>query len=253
MMFLTPKPNFIPPMPQHRPYIGAIFGPNIICVLLHLLTAHSEAGEAMRGYLHGGVIIDLIGQKGPTSKLHLVVLDVLVCVLQCFMLAVHVERERLAAVLAAFVNPQAVEQPRGEGERAQDLDAEERGVMREGVGSNGDIELQPMSSTTGVATRNNDGAADQDEVLERLLAEPPQRQDTEDDNTPLDAFWSGTAIVADFHVLHTLRKQWDDYGNASASALQTVGFSAEFAAVTANRRLNAASARFQRNMEALGA
>ena len=27
MIFLTPKPNFIPPAPQHRPYIGAIFGP----------------------------------------------------------------------------------------------------------------------------------------------------------------------------------------------------------------------------------
>ena len=123
--------------------------------------------------------------------------------------------------------------------------------MREGVSSNGDIELRPMISTT--ESRNDNGAAEQNEERERLLAEPPPRQDTEDDDTPLDAFWSGTAIVADFHVMHTLRKQWDDYGNASASALQTVGFSAEFAAVTANRRINAASARFQRNMEALGA
>ena len=252
MMFLTPKPNFIPPMPQHRPYIGAIFGPNIICMFLHIFTARSEAGEAMRGYLHGGVIIDLIGQKGPTSKLHLVILDILVLALQCFMLAVHVERERLAAVLAALVSPTpAVDQPRVEVVSAQDHDAEERGVMREGVSSNGDIELRPMISTT--ESRNDNGAAEQNEERERLLAEPPPRQDTEDDDTPLDAFWSGTAIVADVHVMHTLRKQWDDYGNASASALQTVGFSAEFAAVTANRRINAASARFQRNMEALGA
>src|SRR3954469_4316676 len=78
MMFLSPKPQFIPTAPIHRPYIGAIFAPNIICILLHILTARSEAGEAMRGYLHGGVIIDLIGQKGPTSKFHLVVLDLLV-------------------------------------------------------------------------------------------------------------------------------------------------------------------------------
>jgi hypothetical protein len=255
MMFLTPKPNFIPPMPQHRPYIGAIFGPNVVCMLLHILTARSEAGEAMRGYLHGGIIIDLIGQKGPTSKLHLVILDILVCALQCFMLAVHLERERLAAVLAAFVSPTAAsDQPRVEVVSSQDHDAEERGVMREGVTSNGDIELQPMASTIGVtASRNSGGSVDHDQDRERLLAEPPLRQDTEDDDTPLDTFWSGTAIVADFHVLHTLRKQWDDYGNASASALQTVGFSAEFAAVTANRRINAASARFQRNMEALGA
>jgi hypothetical protein len=180
------------------------------------------------------------------------ILDILVLTLQCFMLAVHVERERLAAVLAALVSPTpAADQPRVEVASAQDHDAEERGFMREGVSSNGDIELQPMTSTT--ESRNDNGAAEHNEERERLLAEPPPRQDTEDDDTSLDAFWSGTAIVADFHVMHTLRKQWDDYGNASASALQTVGFSAEFAAVTANRRINAASARFQRNMEALGA
>ena len=224
-------------------------------MLLHILTAHSEAGEAMRGYLHGGVIIDLIGQKGPTSKLHLVVLDILVCGLQCFMLAVHVERERLAAVLAAFVSPTPVaDQPRVEVVSSQDHDAEERGVMREGVTSNGDIELQPITPRPEITSpRNNDDTVEQDEERDGLLAEPRRRLDTEDDDTPLDAFWSGTAIVADFHVLHTLREQWDNHGTASASALQTVGFSAEFAAVTANRRINAASARFQRNMEALGA
>ena len=207
----------------------------------------------MRGYLHGGVIIDLIGQKGPTSKLHLVVLDVLVLVLQCFMLAVHVERERLAAALAKLVSPDtapAGEQPRGEVVEVQDHDSEERGVARDGVR---DIELQPMGSTTG-SPGNEEGRAERNEERERLLAEPPPRQDADnDDSTGVDAFWAGTAVIADFHVLDTLRKQWDDYGNASASALQTMGFSAEFAAVTANRRINAASARFQRNMEALGA
>jgi len=116
---------------------------------------------------------------------------------------------------------------------------------------NGDSELQAMTSAAD--SRDIEGVAEHNEERERLLAEPPPRQDDEDDDTPLDAFWSGTAIVADFHVLSTLRKQCDDYGNASASALQTVGFSAEFAALSANRRINAAGARFQRNMEALGA
>ena len=203
------------------------------------------------------MIIDLIGQKGPSSKLHLVLLDILVCVLQCFMLAVHVEREGLAAALAAFVSPATtvttVGQPRVEVNANQDHDAEERGIMRNGGTDTGDIELRPMAATEANSSGDNEGTAERNEERERLLAEPPPRQDIEDDDNPLDTFWSGTAIVADFHVLHTLRKQWDDYGNASASALQTVGFSAEFAAVTANRRLNAASARFARNMEALGA
>jgi len=255
-MFLTPKPNFIPPIPKHQPYAGAIFIPFLICVFLHTFTARPEAGEAMRGYLHGGVIIDLIGQKGPTSKFHLVGLDILVAALQCFMLAVHVERERLVGMLASLVSPSttaasvtaanpaantavpaAGEQPRGELETAQDHDAEERGVARDGVTNNGDIELRNMSSSSG----NHEANVERDEARERLLAEPAPRQDAEDDDTTgIDAFWSGTAIVADFHVLHTLRKQWDAYG-PSAGALQTVGYSAALA----NGRLNAASTRFR--------
>lgn len=250
-MFLTPKPSFIPPAPQHRPYIGAIFGPNLVCILLHIFTARSEAGEAMRGYLHGGVIVDLIGQKGPTSKIHLVLLDLLILGLQCFMLAVHVEKERHSALLAAYLSPasSSTDQPRAAVVSAQDHDAEERGIMRDGAPSNGDIELQPLAPRNqGPSTIESEGQ-EQNEERERLLAEPPPRRDDEDDS-PLDTFWSGTAIVADFHVLHNLKRQWEDYGNATESAIQTVGFSAGFAAVTANRRLNAASARFQQNLSA---
>ena len=250
MVFLTPKPNFVPPMPQHRPYIGAIFGPNIACILLHTFTARSEGGESMRGYLHGGIIIDLIGQKGPTSKIHLLLLDVLVTVLQCFMLAVHVERERLAATLAAFASPTPVaDQPRAEAVATQDLDAEERGVMRDGVADNDDIEMQPLAVPPGGPSRNEDADPETGQERERLLDESVSRE--EEDDSPLDVFWSGTAVVADFHIIQNLRTQWNDYGNATGSALQTMGFSAEFAAVTANRRINAATQRFQRGVEFL--
>lgn len=248
MVFLTPKPSFIPPMPQHRPYIGAIFGPNIICILLHIFTARSEAGESMRGYLHGGIIIDLIGQKGPTSKFHLVVLDLLVCGLQSFMLAVHVEKERLSSALAAFLKPGANDGlPRVESISSQTHDAEERGIIGDAVADNGDIEMQAMSSRTAQPlTGNEDSERDLEHA--RLLDEPsPQELSEEDDDDPLDIFWSGTAVVADFHILETLRNQWDDYRNASASALQTVGFSAELA----NRRIAAAHQRFQRDVETL--
>jgi len=247
MMFLTPKPSFIPPMPKHRPYIGAIFGPNSICLLLHMLTARSEAGEAMRGYLHGGIIVDLIGQKGPTSKFHLVFLDLLVTGLQCVMLAVHVERERLSAIMKSDGSPAAVPasgQPRADLITTQDHDAEERGVMRDAVVSTGDIAMQPLASGASGPSQNSEIDADMERP--ELLEAQPLGDETEDDDFALDACWSGTAIVADFHVLHTLHTQWDDYGNATASALQTVGFNAEFAAVTTNRHLNAASQRFHR-------
>ncbi|TVY71278.1 DSC E3 ubiquitin ligase complex subunit, partial [Lachnellula suecica] len=248
VMFLTPKPNFIPNMPAHRPYIGAIFGPNLICILLHIFTARSEAGEAMRGYMHGGIIVDLIGQKGPTSKIHLVLLDLLVLALQCFMLAVHIERERLSAVLKAFVSPvQAADQPRAEVQTSQDHDAEERGVMRDEVTADGDIELQPLPSTS--TTTATALPTEHEEDRARLLAETSPPEESEED--ALDKFWMGTAIVADFHVLQNIRTQWSDYGNATGAALQTAGFSAGFAAVAANRRLNAANLQLQRGVDAL--
>ncbi|KAG4433540.1 hypothetical protein IFR05_010965 [Cadophora sp. M221] len=255
MMFLSPKPQFIPAAPIHRPYIGAIFGPNIICILLHILTARSEAGEAMRGYLHGGVIIDLIGQKGPTSKFHLVLLDLLVLGLQCFMLAVHVERERLIAVkdaLSSTVPTAATDVPREAVVSAQNLDAEERGQMGGAaiVNSEGDMEMQPMIPQNDGPSSSRNEVDERNEERDRLLAEPPAEQEEDDDGT-LDILWSGSAIVADFHVMHTLRRQWLDYGNATESAIQTVGFSAEFAAVTASRRMNAAGARSQRDVESL--
>ena len=211
----------------------------------------------MRGYLHGGIIIDLIGQKGMTSKLHLVLLDILILLLQCFMLTVHVERERLSGILTAYTKgtPLASDQPRATVISTQNIDAEERGV----IGGN-DVAAQ-VPSETGLSRTDSRSSfvrrlvvdeVEEGEAMERaqLLDEPPPREDPEDDH-PLDMFFTGTAIIAEFHIIETLRKQWADYGNASASALQTVGFSAEFAATTANRRINAASERIQRSVEAL--
>jgi hypothetical protein len=222
-------------------------------MLLHILTARSEAGEAMRFYLHGGVIPDFIGQKSPTSKLVLFGLDVLVLVLQCVMLAVHVEKERLRDVMKSFSNPVAAptgaEQARTEVVTAQDHDAEERGVIRDEVmtTSNGDIELQPLSSHPRGPSHIETIDEERNEERERLLAEPLPRPEDEDEHAA-DIFYSGTVILADFHVLDTLRRQWATYGTATESAIQSVGYSAGFAAVTANRRLGA---RFQRGVDAL--
>lgn len=248
-LFLTPKPI---PVPQHKPYIGGIVFPFIVCVLLHIFTARSEAGEAMRYYLHGGIIPDFVGQKGPTSKFMLVLLDIFVLVLQCIMLTVLVEKDRLKEVMKNYSMPgtavaiTVVEQPRAEVATAQDHDAEERGVIRDDLThmETGDIELQPLNPTP---------PSDIDPELaferERLLAEPIPRPEDEDENEhAADVFYSGTVVVAELHILNNIRMQWANYGGATESALQTVGFSAGFAASTTNRRLGA---RFQSGVEAL--
>ena len=256
-MFLTPKPAFLPPAPQKRPYLGAIFAPNIICILLHILTAHSSAGEETRGYLHGGVILDLIGQRGPTSKLHLVILDILVLGMQCVMLSVVLEKERIVKLLADLKGGVRVEtvsteeSSQADSRDVQDVDAEERGVLRHGMTDSGDVELSNLSAG------NNNDSSTLSEEREHLLAEPASNV-TEpsiavvEGSHPLDMFYSRTATIATFHVLPALKGQWQDYGNTSGSALQTVGFSAEFARVAASRRLGAAGQRLQQQVNTLG-
>ncbi|KAI6249546.1 DSC E3 ubiquitin ligase complex subunit 4 [Erysiphe necator] len=240
MIFFTPKPAFIRPAPQQRPYIGAIFIPGVTCMLLHIFTARSEASEAMRGYLHGGVIIDLIGQKGPTSKVHLILLDILLLVLQCFMLSVRVEEDRLQTILTVLSRSSS---KMADLTLIQDYDAEERGIIRDEIVAGNNLELEQIA---GPSSSNS-----HDQEISNMEIESESEstsQLTQEDDEALELFWSGMASVCDFHILHNLKKQWRDYGNATGSALQTVGYSAELAAITANRRISAATTQLQQGV-----
>lgn len=252
MTFLTPKPTFAPLLPHN--YFSAIYGPNVLCILLHILTARPEAGEAMRGYLHGGVIIDLIGYRGPTSKLHLLCLDVLVLALQCLMLTVQTELKAVTVVLAAVRSNSAPStQPEVQVVSTQDHDAEEQGVVREGTLNSGDIEVRALSPRIERPPSQHEAETDAEQDRARLLEEPPPQDDADQDNI-LGAMWSGSAIMADFHVVSTIQRLWSDHriSFTSDSTLQSMGFSAELAALRANRQLNAATMRIQRGVQALG-
>jgi hypothetical protein len=214
-MFLNPKPSVDPPMPQQRPHIGAIFGPNITCMLLHVFTSRPEAGETMRGYLHGGVILDLIGQKGPTSKLHLVLLDILVFILQCFILTVYAEREKISVLLETLSKP-VVDVASGAAPHIEMTTGQEIGL--------GEQELVQSVTQTRVNTeplavrpdtndmdtvRDGHGHPLINEELERLLADnhpPPEEED--DDATTLDAFYTDTGTLADFFIVDAIRHQY---------------------------------------------
>jgi hypothetical protein len=157
----------------------------------------------------------------------LLVMDLLVTALQCFMMAVHVEQARLKS---AFLTNESSSEVVASTNPTQDHDAEERGVRRDAAISSEDIELQEIRAVQppDVPTSGFE--------RERLLAELAGR-DLDALEGPLDLFYSGNAIVADFHVLHTIRSQWEDYGNATATALQTVGTSAGYNWVRVNRQL----------------
>lgn len=219
----------------------------------------------MRFYLHGGIIPDFIGQKSPSSKIVLVGLDILVLVLQSVMLAVYVQREQLKEILKASGGPVSGSTgaggegstPRAHVVTVQDHDAEERGVIRDDITTmnNGDIELQPLvpRNDEHPGANTNDLDSERNEERERLLAEPvPRPEDADEDSHALDVFYSGEAVVAELHVLHTLRTLWNDHGGAADGAVQSVGFSAGFAVVTANQVNRRLGVRLQRGVEALG-
>ncbi|KAF7928699.1 uncharacterized protein EAE98_005755 [Botrytis deweyae] len=245
-VILTPKPKNVRQPPQSSSWVIMLLGTNILCIFLHLFLAPSRSTEEMRGYLHGGIIIDLIGQKGPSSKLKLVVLDLLVLILQAILFTVHLDREKLDKFLTAYGNKTT------DGQTplpTQDYDAEERGVLRDPVAGLEDIEMQSLGPTRAAGrSRTPEFTTEENEQDEReqLLAEPANR---ESDDGPLDNFWSGTAVIGEYSVLNTLRSQLALSGAASGS-LRANSLSANVAELTArNPRLDFIARRFQRSLQ----
>ncbi|XXG94626.1 hypothetical protein Hte_000883 [Hypoxylon texense] len=239
-LFISPKaddsvliiPNF---------HVSAILGPNVFCILIHLLASLPEAGEASRGYLHGGILFDFVGQKAPTSKLSLLLLDVMVFALQCFMLTVNMEKERIRKVVKPRRLLDSPEDTTGVvAATTQDHDAEERGVLRDApvVDETHDIEMQSLG-------RGN-VSSDQDSIEERTGLLRRTATPTGDLEGLADTLRSGNAVLANFRVRQALRTAWNNRANspetAAAYAIQNVGYNATLAALAAQRRARLAAA-----------
>ncbi|KAK4042117.1 hypothetical protein C8A01DRAFT_33881 [Parachaetomium inaequale] len=233
--FLTPKEGLL--LPAEHPHIYTIFVPSVLCILAHIFFGLPEAGEATRGYLHGGVIIDFIGQKPPTSRLAFLSFDLVILAAQCLMLAVHQERESLKKAVSPALRTiapsgdQATQAAAAAVETTQDHDAEERGVLRDqtyvGDGGGGGTELQPLSGSGG---RRTEGNAADDEQAGDTYSSAAASADM------LDIIRSGNAVLANFHVIHAVRAVGNGAQSAAAYSLQTLGYGATLAALTAERR-----------------
>lgn len=203
--YFTPKPSiFPPPPPAHRPYIGIIFGNNIICILLHLLFRPPAAGEATRGYLLGGLVIDFVGQESPVSRWRLLALDALVLALQVLILAVTLERKKLESEDRDNL-VEEIEEAR------QDHDSEERGILRRDDNNQGDIELQDIRHTSSGRT-----GGDEDRERDELVAS--DRSTEPRDQHPLDFTMTGQAVIVNVHVMDSIRSQWNFTADASGDA-----------------------------------
>lgn len=151
--------------------------------------------------------MDFIGQQGPTSKLHLVLLDLLLLGLQLAMLPASLQRRKLRD--SATSTEAAIETRTASSARAtsrQDLDSEERGVRRSQEEEES-IEMQDLGSTRNI--NNNSSAQDQatisSEEHSTLLA-PPRHQPA-NDTAIIDMFNSGQVTLINLDPWATVKDQ----------------------------------------------
>lgn len=139
-----------------------MFGWTIVNLLIHILGTAPEAGEATGGWLHGGLIIDFIGQgmllmvctahvwwiysltvrltvESPVSKYRLAATDLTILSLQLVMLAATISKQAL------LNNVTHTRRGGDNGTHRQDLDSEERGEIR---GRRSGEEIEGNSPTT---------------------------------------------------------------------------------------------------------
>ncbi|KAL5332962.1 hypothetical protein BJX70DRAFT_382365 [Aspergillus crustosus] len=222
LIFFTPKaPPFDPT--RNQPFVGAILASNLFCIILHGFFSQPEAGEATRGYLHGGILIDFIGQKAPVPVTRLLFLDFLVMILNFVMLGLIIERVKLAELretttaTAAAANTTTTESTTTGDEPApsQDHDHEERGLL------NPETEPGAQAAPTSAETEQTEQdshpnppdtlphrTSDEDPERTRLLADPTETGAHSNQQHALDTFSSGEAVIMRMGLLDVIRDQW---------------------------------------------
>ena len=211
-LFLMPRPDSFPLiMPAAQSHILSIFLPNLILMVLHALhptPTPPPYWSAARGYLHGGVLVDFVGQKPPVYRASLLFLDVVVLVVQCLMLAVHQERERLRSVSG----------------RLESL--RRRGGLETGGEDGADAPVRRDDSSESWAD-GNDGS---DVSLYRDRTGDPDR------GVLYDMMISGVGFMGDFDPVDTIRNAAMDYETAAAHSLRSLGYATSYMAMAAGRR-----------------
>lgn len=231
LILLTPKRPFPPPFPPFppsspKPSLLIILLTNLLPLLIHIFTSPPEGTEATRGYLHGGIVIDFVGYKGPASKARLVGIDLLLVGLQVVMMGLVVRRRGMEIISRRnggdggggdYGVGSSAQQWQGQQgrprrrprRRARDTDEEERGDVSLSSSETEEEEeqerddLQPTASSSAYTSARADyyTTTNASVPLQPLL--PHQLQDH-----PLDTFHSGQYIIANIHLGETLRKEW---------------------------------------------
>lgn len=173
-------------------------------MIIHNFFGQPEADESTRGYLHGGILIDFIGQKAPVPLTRLFFLDLLVMLLNFVMLGLIVERVKVAEsrdTTAAATTATATEDS---STQAQDHDHEERGLL------NRETETGAQPANDDNETREQASQPPSEEELERtrLLADPEENGGHTNHQHALDEYSSGEAVIVRMGLFDVIRDQW---------------------------------------------
>ncbi|PHH64183.1 hypothetical protein CDD81_4930 [Ophiocordyceps australis] len=225
VLYLTPKHESFPfHTPAGRILTLLIVMPNIVCLLLHLFGSLPTGPEFHRGYQHGGVVIDFIGQKPATYRLY------------------YLLRERLRLRLNTFrplLPALALEIPRMRS--SEDLDAEERGILQaDTLDETESIELQSLHfSRRGVSSPELAESSRTDQMPESNVSAA----------SLLDILTSGNAVLGEYHIVQSLSSAAMDLDRAAAQSLRTISYGATMAALRAQQRGTLTQSRPQPNTE----
>lgn len=109
-------------------------------------------------------------------------------------------------------------------EPQQDHDSEERGMLRQDLGYTEDIELRDLHHTSSGRT-----GGDEDRERDELLI----GADIAAEQHPLDPYYTGEQVIANIHILNTIRAQWQATGVAAGESGASAASGVQVAAVAA--------------------
>jgi hypothetical protein len=221
--------------PQNRVSYWLIMAANAFCFTWHWLQSLPQGPDFHRGYQHGGILIDFIGQKPPTSRVYYLLADLVIFVLQMLMVTISSEyfilRSRLKPPHQQPIVISNARQPEVAAAIAnhmgRDLDAEERGLPpgRVMFVDEGDsIEMGPLSRRS----RNHEEGGGQEDQ-----GGPSRRSGN---SHSADVMNSGNGILGEFNVFQSIRSAPSDFKSVAAHSLQSIGYEATLAALTAQRQ-----------------
>lgn len=233
-LYLTPPDESFPiPMSSQMPIVFVLI-PNFLCVLLHIFGTLPHGPDYNRGYQHGGVITDFVGQKPSTSRIYYLLVDIAILLVQCLMFSLHIEKRKLSGTLNGS-SPTTAEEasPAAAAPTVEDLDAEERGVPREDLGATANqgesVELRDLGRSDEASATNE--SREEDESQQR------ERSSDGDSRTHLsDILDSGNGVLGEYHLIHSIRTAAVDLESTAAYSLQSISYSATLAAIEARRR-----------------